>query len=100
MNFRFEETDPYSNACKDKTNHTCVGGYARIVAAVKQLKAERINPLYINVGDNFSGTLWYSIDKWNVTSYFLNLLPADVMVSDFVFNIESFNRFCLYCLII
>lgn len=81
VNHRFVETDLQSNACKANENQTCIGGYARIVSTVKQLKAKRVNPIYINVGDNFSGTIWYTIDRWNVTSHFLNLLPADVMVS-------------------
>lgn len=39
-----------------------------------------LNPIYLNAGDYFQGTLWYSTFRWNITSYFLNLLPADAMV--------------------
>lgn len=38
------------------------------------------NPLYLNAGDSFQGTLWYNIGRWNVTSQFLNMLKADAMV--------------------
>ena len=41
-------------------------------------RAEK-NPIYLNAGDNFQGTLWYNIGRWNVTSYFLNMLRADAM---------------------
>jgi len=48
---------------------------------VKQLKAERErenkNPIFLNIGDNFVGSLWYELFGWNVTSHFLNILPAD-----------------------
>lgn len=80
---RYEETNNESNKCKLKVGETCIGGYARIVTTVKTLLEQRKNknPIYLNAGDNFQGTLWYSILKWNVTSYFLNLLPADAIVS-------------------
>lgn len=38
---------------------------------------ENKNPLFLNIGDNFQGTLWYELLGWNVTSHFLNILPAD-----------------------
>jgi 5'-nucleotidase len=60
----------------------CIGGYARIIATVKRLKEEKadLNPIYLNAGDNFQGTLWYTLLRWNVTKYMLNLVPADAMV--------------------
>jgi 5'-nucleotidase len=33
----------------------------------------------LNAGDNFQGTLWYTLLRWNVTQYMLNLVPADAM---------------------
>lgn len=77
---RFEETNAQANTCKD--GEECIGGYARIVTKVKELlkKHETDNhPIYLNAGDSFQGTLWYNVLRWNVTSHFLNLLPADVM---------------------
>lgn len=79
--FRFEETNVFSLECK--LNETCISGYARLVTVVKNLQQTRTNPIYLNAGDNFAGTLWFSIGKWNITQYFLNLLKADVMVSVF-----------------
>lgn len=75
---RFEETNLQSNTCKNPNE--CIGGYARVVYMVKELKKSRPNTLYLNAADNFQGTLWYSLFRWNVTQYFLNLHPADVMV--------------------
>uniref|UniRef100_A0A336KUY8 apyrase n=1 Tax=Culicoides sonorensis TaxID=179676 RepID=A0A336KUY8_CULSO len=76
---RFEETNLMSNTCKP--GEKCIGGYARTVTVVKQLK-EKLkdkNPIYLNAGDSFQGTLWYNFLKWNVVSHFLNLLKADAM---------------------
>jgi len=80
MHARFDETNMFSNTCK--ASDECIGGYARVVTKVKELLASKaaLNPIYLNAADNYQGTLWYNIFRWNVTSYFLNLLPADAMV--------------------
>lgn len=80
MHARFDETNTMSNTCKVPSE--CIGGYARVVSKVKELLVEKAdkNPIYLNAADNFQGTLWYNIYRWNVTSYFLNLLPADATV--------------------
>lgn len=59
----------------------CIGGYARAMTMIKNLRAERAeqnkNPVFLNIGDNFQGTLWYELLGWNVTAHFLNIVPAD-----------------------
>lgn len=79
---RFEEMSLSSLTCSDGEEEEYIGGYARMVAMVKQLREELAdtNPIYLNAGDNFQGTLWYSLGRWNVTAYFLNMLKADAMV--------------------
>ncbi|XP_055326816.1 apyrase-like isoform X2 [Sitodiplosis mosellana] len=62
-----------------RKNDVCIGGYARLVAVVKQLQRSRSNPIYFNAGDNYAGTIYWTFGKHNISSYFLNLLPADVM---------------------
>lgn len=76
---RFEETNEGGSTCK--TDEKCIGGYARAITVIKELKNIRANPIYLNAGDNFQGTLWYSMGGWNVTSQFLNILNADAIVS-------------------
>lgn len=56
--------------------------------AVTTLKSIRTNPIYLNAGDNFQGTLFYTLGRWNVTQHFLNICKADVMVG----NAEQRNR--------
>lgn len=82
MHARFDETNMFSNTCKKDDD--CIGGYARVVTKVKELLVSKAskNPIYLNAADNFQGTLWYNLYRWNVTSYFLNLLPADAMVEN------------------
>lgn len=74
---RFEETSESATSCIIK----CIGGYARGITTIKKLLKTTPNPIYLNAGDNFQGTLWYSLGRWNVTSQFLNMLPADAIVS-------------------
>lgn len=81
--YRFEATDNSGSICDAGTE--CIGGYARTVYTVKRLLEEQKHqfPIFINAGDSFQGTLWYNIGRWNVTQQFLNMLPADAMVSAF-----------------
>ncbi|CAG9800741.1 unnamed protein product [Chironomus riparius] len=91
---RFVETNRQSNDCKP--DEECIGGYARVVTKVKELLASRENPIYLNAGDNFQGTLWYNIGRWNVTNQFLNMLPADVQTignHDFDHDIDGIVPF-------
>ncbi|XP_054729554.1 apyrase isoform X1 [Anastrepha obliqua] len=76
---RFEATDTTGGTCD--AGEECIGGYARTVYTVKRLLEEQKdqNPVYFNAGDSFQGTIWYNIGRWNVTSQFLNMLPADAM---------------------
>lgn len=81
FHFRFEETNEASTSCQ--SGEKCIGGYARAVTVIKDLmndKRRDSNPIFLNAGDNFQGTLWYSLGRWNVTAHFLNLLKADAMV--------------------
>lgn len=90
MHARFDETNIFSNTCKE--DDVCIGGYARVVSKVKELlrtKAEK-NPIYLNAADNFQGTLWYNIYRWNVTSFFLNLFPADATVRKVFARLKCF----------
>ncbi|XP_058056197.1 apyrase-like [Anopheles bellator] len=81
LHARYEETNSVSTRCKPDEGERCIGGYGRVVARIKSLQqqyADR-NPIYLNAGDSFQGTIWYTLLRWNVTSHFLNLLPADAM---------------------
>nr|XP_017036139.1 apyrase isoform X1 [Drosophila kikkawai] len=79
LHARFEATDTSGGTCDD--GETCIGGYPRTVTTVRRLLQDQadLNPIYINAGDSFQGTLWYNIGRWNVTQQLLNLLPADAM---------------------
>jgi 5'-nucleotidase len=72
---RFEETNDRSLACLQ--GQTCIAGFARMKTVVDSLMAKRENSILLNAGDNFQGTFWYNLLRYNVTAHFLNLLPTD-----------------------
>lgn len=91
---RYEETNMQSNSCKNKNE--CIGGYARVVSMVKELNKTSQNMIYLNVGDNFEGTFYHILFRWNITQYFLNLLPADAITignHEFDYGIEDLASF-------
>lgn len=45
--------------CKDPSTG-CYGGYARIKTKVDELRKEHPNHLWLNAGDEFQGTLFYT----------------------------------------
>lgn len=80
---RFEETSLQSTACKPHMDN-CIGGFSRLYTAVTTLKKEHPEALFLNAGDNFQGSMWYNVHKWNVTQYFMNMLPTDAYVSRYI----------------
>jgi len=81
IHVRIDETNKYSNTCKDwdKANGKCFGGISRLHSAVKEFRSTRDNVLWVNAGDFFQGTAWYSQFKWRVVSVFNNMLDFDAI---------------------
>ncbi|XP_018574618.1 apyrase [Anoplophora glabripennis] len=75
---RFEESSTSGGICKD--GEKCIGGFSRLYKQIKNMLEVRPDSVLLNVGDNFQGTLWYTIGKWNITQEFLNKLPFDATV--------------------
>ena len=76
---RFEETGPRSGICHKGNETECIGGIARVMTVVKELMRDRPNAIFLNAGDNFQGSFWYNVHRWNATATFMNLLPHDAM---------------------
>ncbi|KAK5641697.1 hypothetical protein RI129_010244 [Pyrocoelia pectoralis] len=81
MHARFEETSRTSGTCKDKSN--CYGGFGRVLHVVREARkaaADGTGPpvLYLNAGDTYTGTSWFSVHKWKIAADFMNLLQPDV----------------------
>jgi len=78
---RFDQTDKYSGRCssKEAANEECFGGVARLKKVVDDLKDEHGNVIFVNGGDFYQGTIWYTKFKWKVVSKFANLLNFTAM---------------------
>ena len=53
---------------------------ARLKKVVDDLKDEHGNVIFVNGGDFYQGTIWYTKFKWKVVSKFANLLNFTAMV--------------------
>ncbi|KAL3266931.1 hypothetical protein HHI36_011081 [Cryptolaemus montrouzieri] len=75
---RYEQTNKASGKCKDNT--TCIAGLGRIKTEIDEILKEKPDSLVLNAGDNFQGTIYYNIFKYNITARFLNTIPFDAIV--------------------
>nr|XP_040229791.2 protein 5NUC [Anopheles coluzzii] len=85
MHARFEQTGAYSNDCQpsDVASNRCYGGFARVAHKVREYRATEASGglpvLYLNAGDTYTGTPWFSVFKDNITAAFLNILKPDAI---------------------
>ena len=79
---RFEQFDPYGNSCDDteSAEGKCFGGVARRVTKIRETQANEDNVVLLDGGDQFQGTVWFSLFKGSATSHFMNVIGYDVMV--------------------
>ena len=67
----------YGNACFDGTD--CRGGLARIATAIRTAKSQNDNVIALDAGDQFQGTLFYSVNKWPMLAELDQHMPYDAM---------------------
>ena len=58
--------DKYGNACMTSTD--CVGGMGRIAAVVRDERRKADNVLVLDAGDQFQGTLFFTVNGWPMLS--------------------------------
>lgn len=67
----------YGNACFDDAD--CRGGLARIATAIRTAKSQNDNVIALDAGDQFQGTLFYSVNKWPMLAELDQHMPYDAM---------------------
>lgn len=70
-------SDSYSLTFDGVTTEVELGGYPRVVSKIKELQGSKTNPLTLNAGDTFQGTLYYSLFKGEADSDMLNMIRWD-----------------------
>ncbi|XP_017125485.1 protein 5NUC [Drosophila elegans] len=85
MHARFEQTSVSSGICskEDADTNKCYGGFARVAYEVRKYRKEAKEGgtavLYLNAGDTYTGTAWFTIYKDKIASAFLNKLEPDAI---------------------
>ncbi|CAN7999452.1 unnamed protein product, partial [Ixodes hexagonus] len=77
----FEESNKGGGTCSEnnKRNNQCFGGVARILTKVKELKARAKYPLFLNAGDFYQGTVWYTVHRHKIVSEVMSRMMYDAV---------------------
>ncbi|KAL5289325.1 hypothetical protein ACFFRR_009461 [Megaselia abdita] len=85
MHARFEQVSMSSGTCTPDLAEAnkCYGGFARIAHLVRKYRKESeetgVPFLFINAGDTYTGTPWFTVYKDEIATKFVNLLKPDVI---------------------
>ncbi|XP_071439003.1 protein 5NUC-like [Hetaerina americana] len=80
MHARLEQTDRFGGKCRAARDKECCGGFARLVTAVRNIRENsKDNVIFLNAGDTFQGTVWYTAHKWSILARFTEFLKLDAM---------------------
>lgn len=55
-----------------------------VTCRVRKYRNESDNVLYLNAGDTYTGTPWFSLFTSNITTEMMNILQPDAIVRTFV----------------
>ena len=78
---RFEPINKYDSTCKpeDNAEGKCFGGSARLATAIAEARARVENPVLLDGGDPFQGTLFYSHYKGQLAAQMMNFMGYEAM---------------------
>lgn len=76
---RLEQTSEDSSKCMNAKH--CVGGVARLSTKVQQIRRSEPHVLLLDAGDQYQGTIWFTVYKGAEVAHFMNALRYDAMVS-------------------
>lgn len=85
MHAHFLPVDQDIGSCANDTSTACYGGFARLKYVtdlkIKEAAEEGRQTIYLNAGDSYQGTAYYTFYKWKIVSEMVSLLGLDVVVS-------------------
>nr|CCQ71112.1 putative 5'-nucleotidase NT5-like4 [Cotesia congregata] len=79
---RFAEVKATSSKCfpfESAIPGKCYGGFARLATLVRKAKNSSTPTLFLNAGDTYQGSVYYTVHKWKIVAKFLNLLMPDAI---------------------
>ncbi|XP_027459238.2 5'-nucleotidase [Zalophus californianus] len=74
---RLEQTSEDSSKCVNASR--CVGGVARLFTKVQQIRRTEPHVLLLDAGDQYQGTIWFTVYKGAEVAHFMNALRYDAM---------------------
>lgn len=83
MHSRFDQIDETGGVECASVDRPCYGGFARLKTVVdrERRNADADGTLFLNAGDTFQGTAYYTLLKWQAVERMVRELGIDVMVS-------------------
>lgn len=86
----------YEETCRSDADGSCVGGFARLRAALAAERARAVADVapavYLNAGDTFWGTPFYDVLRWEPAADFVGDLGVDVMVRTHAYRLPNLGR--------
>ncbi|KAH8290201.1 hypothetical protein KR054_001016, partial [Drosophila jambulina] len=82
MHARYDQVSAKGGKCKaEEAQHgLCYGGFGRVATALEKYRKEEKDPvIYLNGGDTFHGTAWYTVYQGKMVAQMLNILAPDAM---------------------
>ncbi|RWS28195.1 5'-nucleotidase-like protein [Leptotrombidium deliense] len=76
---RYLPTTINGEDCEAENDVRCFGGIGKIVTKVRELRKQIPNLLFLNGGDTFTGTLYYSLFKWKLAADMVLRMRFDAM---------------------
>jgi len=78
---RFRPISKYDNNCSAENNAEgkCFGGSARLISAIEDARSRHKNTILLDGGDQFQGTLFYTMYKGKVAAEMMNKMQYDGM---------------------
>merc|ERR1711962_1898125 len=92
----FQEMSVTTSRCRAENSADCFGGVARVHQRQKEIREEDPEALFLNAGDFYQGTAWYTKLKYGPMVEFGNLLNYTAMGvgnHDFDDSLEGFVPF-------
>lgn len=71
--------DIHSHVEPTKVRDVELGGWSRFVGLTNQLKAKAVNPIVLNAGDSFQGTIYFNVYEGMAEAAFMNLAGIQAM---------------------